>query len=419
MRYNHPTEVPRSKTIYSLEWLGDRIPVSVPGQRGDTHPMAWAKDDGIYIGTGDPNWFILNGVLYNKAIPEKPELDEFVYQRVSGQVVEKITGSPECFSLERVNDMIGFTGWGGHGPKPSGMVSVDGVLYYAVQNLLGWKPPRYGVNSQHGSDASIFKSEDYGKTWSPDINATLAGFYKSDHITGSLKDPTKAWRTPPDERVSANGWKPMFPGNLFGGPSFIQYGKDNGEAVDDYIYAISTDHWDNGSELRVGRVPKDKIMDRGMWEFATFDDGNNGNDDNDDNYNNNEDKNNAGSVAWTRNLCRSQSVLTIDRHISLPEMVYLSKIKKYLLLTWGLHLDFRASTGAELTVLESDNPWGPFSLVYYEWMWYKREGGHYCPRVPLKWFNQDTLSGYMLYSGNWETQIPYYMPQTRAFKLIT
>ena len=166
-----------------------------------------------------------------------------------------------------------------------------------------------------------------------------------------------------------------------------------------YVYAVSGDQWDNGSDLRLGRVPKDAIMDRTRWEFAIPQAG--------------------GGVEWTGDLYRSLPVLAIDRHVSLPEMVYLSGIKKYLLLTWGLHVDFRSSPGAELTVLEADHPWDPFSLVYYEWMWYKREGGHYCPRVPLKWFDQAALSGYMLYSGCFETQIPYYVPQFRPFRLIT
>jgi hypothetical protein len=398
MRYIHPTQIPLSKTLKSLEWLGDRIPVSVPGIRGDTYPMTWGKDGHTYMGTGDPNWFWLDGQIVNGKIAGRPDLDTYVYQRTSGHVVEKLTGTPEQFSVERVNDMPGHTGWGGHGPKPSGMISVDGSLYYAVQNLLGWKPPRYGINSQHGSDASLFRSDDYGKTWTPDINDTLAAFYREEHTIGAWDDTRKAWKTPPPERTNANGWKPMFPGNWFGGPSFIQFGQDNEEAADDYVYAISADHWHNGSDLRLGRVSKDAIMDASRWEFAVPED--------------------DGGVKWTDNLYRSLPVLAIERHISLPEMVYLPKIRKYILLTWGLHHDFRASTGAELTVLEADNPWGPFSLVYYEWMWGKREGGHYCPRIPLKWFNQDTLSGYLLYSGNWETITPYYMPQVRAFKFI-
>lgn len=396
MRYRHPTEVPRSKAFASLEWTGDRIPVSPEGIRGDTHPMAWADDDEIYVGTGDPNWFLLDGKIYNGNIEGRPDLDAYVYQHVSGHVIEKLTGTPEHFSVERVNSLVGQTGWGGSGPKPSGMICVDGVLYYAAQNYLGWKTPRYGIDSQHGSDATILRSDDHGKTWTPDLDERLAAFYREEYTVGPPHH--EAWKTPPDERVRVGDWKPMFPGNWFGGPSFIQYGKNNVGAVDAYVYAVSTDHWDNGSDLRLGRVPKDAIQDASQWEYAI--------------------PQPDGGVAWTDNLYRSLPVLAIERHISMPEIVYLPREKKYLLVTWGLHEDFHASRGAELTVLEANHPWGPYALVSYEWMWYKQEGGHYCPRIPLKWFDQENLSGYMLYSGNWETQLPYYMPQLRPFRLI-
>lgn len=396
MRYTHPTQIPRSKTLTSLEWLSDRIPVSTEGIRGDTHPMAWAADDQIYIGTGDPNWTVVDGKIVNGAIPERPELDEYIYKRVSGHVVEKLTGTPEKFGVERVNDMLGQTGWGGSGPKPSGMISVDGTLYYAVQNYLGWKAPRYGIDSQHGSDATILRSDDFGKTWSPDLDKMLYNYYCQHYTIG--RPQHESWDNPPEDRTHIGDWKPMFSGNWFGGPSFIQFGQDNQDALDNFVYAVSTDHWDNGSDLRLGRVPKDQIQNREAWTFA-IPDGQDG-------------------VKWTHDLNRSLPVLAIERHISMPEMVYLPKLQKYILITWGLHSDFRASDGAELTVLEADKPWGPFSLVYYEWMWYKQEAGHYCPRLPLKWFDQDELTGYMLYSGNWETQLPYYMPQLRRFKFV-
>lgn len=398
MYYRHPTEIPRSKELTDLEWIGERIPVSEKGIRGDTYPTAWAADDQLYVGTGDPCWTKVDGQIVHGNIPERPELNETIFQQICGHVVEKIVGGPEQFTMERIHHLPGQTGWGGSGPKPAGMISVDGVLYYAAQNYLGWRAPRYGVNSQHGSDATILRSDDFGKTWSPDLDGLLYPYYK-EHYDCTNPDHHTAWDNAPEDRNSINGWKPMFVGCWFGGPAFVQFGQDNRDAVDGYVYAVSSDHWDNGSELRLGRVPKECIQDRSRWEFARWE---------------------GEQVAWTSDLTLSQPVLTIDRHISTPEMVYLSGLKKYLLFTWGLHTDFHASDGAELTVLESDHPWGPFRLVHYEWMWGKQEGGHYCPRLPLKWFDQETLTGYLLYSGNWETQDQdtYYMPQVRKFKLI-
>jgi hypothetical protein len=60
---------------------------------------------------------------------------------------------------------------------------------------------------------------------------------------------------------------PMFPGHKFGGPAFVNCGQKNANARDDYVYAVSSAQWDNGSNLRLGRVPKDSIMRGAAWEW--------------------------------------------------------------------------------------------------------------------------------------------------------
>lgn len=395
MKYTHPTEIPLSSHLF-FDWIGERIPVHSVNVRGDTHPMAWADDGEIYMGTGDPNWMVREGRNY-ATTPSRGGWKEsdVTYKAMSGQVVERLSGDPEQFEVTRVNDMPGYIGPGGGGPKPSGMICVDGKLYYAVQNLLGWKTPPHCPQSQHGSDATILCSEDYGKTWTPDLNELLADFTHEqyDYEAGT----SHSWTTPEASRTGYRGWQPMFPGSDFGGPSFVQYGRNNEEAVDEYVYAVSGDQWDNGRCLRLGRVPRERIMDRDAWEFASLDSG--------------------GNPLWHRELAASGPILEIERHISLPEMVYIKSLGKYLLLTWALHTNFRTPTGSELTILESDRPWGPFRLVHYEWMWHKRDCCAYTPRIPLKWFDQEALEGYLLHSGNWESQVPYYLPQVKKFRL--
>ncbi len=396
MKYKHPTEILRSNI--EMDWIGDRIPCASKYVRGDTHPLTWAADNEIYVGTGDPNWMPTNNGNRIARGSTSKEVDDEEYRRTSGLVVEKFTGKPSDFYLTRVNDMPGFIGHGGSGPKPTGMISVDGKLYFAVQNLLGWKPPRFRENSQHGSDATILCSENFGQTWEPDLNDLLSEMEAEQYIRNNRENTEwRGWKTSPQDRSGYKGWEPMFPGHLFGGPSFVQFGKDNDMAKDDYIYAVSADHWDNGSEMRLGRVHKSSVLSAAEWEFANT----SGN----------------GDVEWNKNLSESKPVLEIEGHISVPEMVYIPTIDKYLLFTWALHQDFRATPGSELTVLEADNMWGPYRLVYYEWMWYKREAGCYCPRLPLKWFDMDNLTGWLEFSGNWETQVPYYLPQVRPFSL--
>ncbi len=391
MDYAHPAMIPLSKDLF-FDWIGPRIPCASQNIKGDTYPVAWADDGELYVGTGDPLWMVKDGENY--LVHGGWNESEETYQAMSGLVVEQLSGTAERFEVSRVHDMPGFTGPGGGGPKPTGMLCVDGVLYFAVQNLLGNKRPRFEAHSQHGSDATILRSDDHGKTWTPDLHGLLADFEAAYYDRS--KGQFDSWTTPDEERESFRGWTPMFPGSLFGGPSFVQFGRNNADAVDGYVYAVSGDQWDNGHELRLGRVAKERILERSCWEFAVPDE--------------------EGGVAWTAELADSRPVLTLPRHIGAPEMVYVASLRKYLLLTWSLHSDFDPATGSELTILEADQPWGPFSLVHYEWMWDSRAVCPYCPRIPLKWFDPETLEGYLLHSGNWVTGT-YYLPQVRKFKL--
>lgn len=299
MKYLHPTQIPRSKTITGLEWIGPLTPCLSVNHKGDSFPVTWADDDQLYSGAGDPNWLMIDGVATINRVFTKEQIDEG-YSCFTGLTVERFIGAGNSFEMERINDMTGYIGWGGRGPKPTGMICVDGVLYYGVQNLLGWKPPRYGFKSQHASDATIIMSRDYGKTWTPYLDDMLLNMEREMAVRNAKPDRdfnTCYWITPPEERATYKGWKPMFPGCLFGGPSFVQFGKNNENAVDEYVYAISGDQWDNGTEMRLGRVPKEAILDRNSWEFAVLE---------------NE------RVSWEKDLNYSTPVLSIDRHLSAP-----------------------------------------------------------------------------------------------------
>ncbi len=317
-----------------------------PAKRGDTFPMTWADDGGIYTSSGDPHW---GG-------------------KATGLDVERFTGEPPNYFISKVNEMQDYIGNGGEGPKPSGMICVDRVLYLAFQNLLGKKPPVHGSKSQHGSDAVIVASRDHGLTWQPEKRAIQS---------------------------------PMFPGSLFGGPAFVNFGQNNRDARDDFVYAVSADQWDNGSNLRLGRVPKGRILDASAWEWVSGFSA-------------------AGEPAWASDLEQSKPVLTRERQISLPEMVYLRSIKRYLLLTWRLKKDFSPEDGSELFVYEAKEPWGPFLLVHHEVNWEDAQTSPYCPRLPLKWVKQSdgTITGWLQFSGSWRENSAHYRSHVRPFRLL-
>jgi hypothetical protein len=340
------TTIPKSTFFKSFEFTGPRIGYPEAEVKGDTFPMTWAEDGEIYTSAGDP--------MFGETI--------------FGLDVQKLSGGPTDYKITKLNHMNDYDGPGGDGPKPTGMICVDGILYLAFQNARRAKPPVYGLKSQHGSDASIVYSINKGFFWIP---------------------------------AFANIQEPMFPGHFFGGPAFVNFGQNNANARDEFVYAVSSDQWDNGSNLRLGRVPKDRIMDRSAWEWVCAWSG-------------------SGEPAWSPELSEAIPILSVHRCIGAPEMAYLAGVNRYLLLSWRFHEDFSGSDGTDLLIFDSPEPWGPFSLVHVEELWEGKAFNPYCPRVPLKWFDSKTLTGWLQFSGSWTSEgqkAGYYRSNVRPFRL--
>jgi len=266
-------------------------------------------------------------------------------------------------------------------------------LHLAVQNLLGWKPSPLRPASQHGSDATIISSRDGGRTWTPDLALVLTAMEAEQYDR-----PAWRWRTPPETRDGYRGWRPMFPGHVFGGPTFMQCGRDHADAPDGLVYAASVDQWDNGGALRIGRVDAARVGERAAWTFAV--------------------PRPDGGADWIGDPEQAPPALSIPGYLSLPELVWLPRLRRCLLLTWSLHRDFDATGGSRLTVLESPTPWGPYALVHHEERWDEIAVCPYCPRIPLRWFDQDRLTGWLLHSGSWHGT-EHYRAHARGFALET
>ncbi|MHB1484221.1 MAG: hypothetical protein ACYCYI_06110 [Saccharofermentanales bacterium] len=80
-----------------------------------------------------------------------------------------------------------------------------------------------------------------------------------------------------------------------------------------------------------------------------------------------------------------------------------------------------------MIIFESPEPWGPFSLVYHEENWEGKtsesavEFSPYCPRLPLKWVEQDGVTCWLQFSGSWGPEgqaAGYYRSNVRKFRLI-
>ena len=129
--------------------------------------------------------------------------------------------------------------------------------------------------------------------------------------------------------------------------------------------------------------------------------------------------NRMGEPSWTSQLAESVPVLSRDRKISLPDMVYVRALRCYLLLTWSLKKDFSPEDGSELFIYEAPEPWGPFRLVHDEQDWEDRDTTPYCPRLPLKWLRQseEGITGWLQFSGSWRENSKHYRSHVRPFRL--
>jgi hypothetical protein len=347
--------LPPSPVIRGFEWTGPMVPYPEKDKRGDTFPVTWAADDKIYTSAGDPNW---------------PD-------RVDGLDFECIDGPAPNIHITRPNRMDDFRGGGGSGPKPSGLISVKGVLYLAFQNATGRGDANLGGNRNvsytmgnygHGYDAQIIASSDFGRTWKPSFR--------------ELKQT-------------------MFPGRIFGAPAFINFGKDNEGARDGFVYAISGEGWDNGDHCRLGRVPADKILQTEAWEWVS--------------------SIGESGPSWSGKMSDATPVLTHPGYLGMVDMVYLHSIRRYLLLAWRNKVKSDPYAGSELLIYDAPEPWGPFTFVYHEDPWESIALNPYNPRLPLKWFDHTKKAGWMLFSGSWrdETLSTTYRVHVRPFRLRT
>lgn len=189
---------PPSEFIQAVEWSpADTVIRKADGS--DNWPNTWADNDHLYTAYGDGWGF-------------EPKVDKKLSLGFA-----KVTGGPQDFVGVNIRTETGERpGDGRSGPKASGMLCVDGVLYMLVRNT---------GNSQ------VAWSDDYARTW--------------------------RW----------SDWKFE---TSFGAPTFLNFGKNYAGARDDYVYVYSNDHdsaYETGDRMVMARVPKDRIRERDAYEF--------------------------------------------------------------------------------------------------------------------------------------------------------
>jgi CubicO group peptidase (beta-lactamase class C family) len=257
-----------------------------------------------------------DGWGFEPKIPEKLSLG---LVRISGPAEQPTGVNIRSPMLEQKGD-------GAAGRKASGMLMVDGVLYLWARNA---------GNSQLGWSA------DRGRTWT--------------------------WS---DWRFDVS----------FGAPTFLNFGRNYAGARDGFVYVYSHDAasaYQAADRMVLARVPKDRIRERGAYEFFAGVDGQN-------------------TPRWTRDIAQRGAVFTFPAHCYRSGITYNAGLRRYL---WSQTLPgtdprFRGGFG----IYDAPEPWGPWTTAYFTEQWDVGPGES--SSFPTKWMSEDGRTMHLVFSGD-------------------
>ena len=253
----------------------------------------------------------------------------------------RLEGTPEHFRAVNI--------WGGADTlnmpqfdgKCAGMISVDGTLYAWI-NMQNGNPP----------DLRLAWSEDFAKTWK-----------------------LSEWAFSRDQD--------FFPS------TFLNYGKDNAGARDDYAYSYGARWiWAQGKEdhLYLVRVKKQSIRQRSEYQFYAG-------------------LNDAGEPIWTPDAEKRSPVFSDSNGVGnsgLAHVVFNPGINRYI-LSVGHRSGKIFSKKNEvrcLGIFDGETPWGPWTTVVYYDDWGGYDSGEALGYdFPTKWISQDGRTMWMIYSS--------------------
>jgi hypothetical protein len=334
---------PQSDVIDKISWEPtSNVVRRAPGS--DNWPTTWADDGHIYTIWGD------GGGFYGDNVNCRAELGVARIEGYPGNLKLKnvlgcTQGSSSCIGSDWVDeppkwkpecDSENEATFGG---KSYGIISVNGVLYMLVS-------PK-GSMWEAMEKTKLAWSSDYGANWQLSSNIFF------DYTDG------------------------------FGYPTFLNYGKDNAGARDNYVYIYSADVSGGENAKRTGivlaRVPKDKINDRFSYSFfAGLDTG--------------------GNPKWSTSSSQRVPILENKAQgVALPSISYNSKIGRYLLVVPHASEGELKTTG--LGIFDAPEPWGPWTTAYFKDYWLGSGEYMFFGNIPTKWISSDGLTFYLVFTG--------------------
>lgn len=167
---------------------------------------------------------------------------------------------------------------------------------------------------------------------------------------------------------------------------FVNFGKAYAGARDEFVYCYSHDgpKADTPADRFIlMRVPKDKLPDRGAWEFLESVDADN-------------------RPAWTRDITKRGAVFRNPDACLRSAITWNAGLNRYL--WWQAipqppgHRD-RGDTRFEggFAIYDAPEPWGPWTTAFFTPKWDVGPGEH--GAFPAKWMSTDGRELFLVFSG--------------------
>jgi len=313
---------------------------------GDMWPLTWAADGNLYAGAGDNLdspmnfWKVVGDPSEGWWRPSLYLIDNTPVK------VDEYCPTPPGAPRRSV--------------KPAGLLSLDGMIYFAVEAMNYGEDPN--LNRQRNIYGWIITTDDYGRTWNREATPT-------DFFTGRLSSC-----------------------------HFLQFGRDYQGARDEYVYAYfpgaddGNSYWENGDYILLGRVPKARILDRSAWEFVV-------------------ELCRGAEPIWDVHDSKAVPVFRYPLMTGEDHVAFNRGLGRYLLGNYAFidaqgkprpyHQAFPESTKrSQLTLFEAPEPWGPWALFYLDDDW--GTYGDYQPNFPTKWMSEDGQALWMVSSGSYD-----------------
>ncbi len=243
----------------------------------------------------------------------------------------RIAGGPTDFQGHNLRaPELEQTGEGRHGKKASGLLMVDRVLYIWVRNA---------------ANAQLAWSRDRGQTWT---------------------------------------WSDWRFATSFGCPTFLNFGSDYAGARDNFVYIYSPDTdsaYETADRMVLARVPKDRLTERGAYEFFAGVDADR-------------------TPRWTRDIAGRGALFRHPGRCYRSGITYNVALRRYL---WCQILpESRDPRGPRFQggfgVYDAPEPWGPWTTAYFTNDWDVGPGDS--SSFPTKWMSGDGRTLYLVFSGD-------------------